>query len=149
VHWELIGSPVWATAYDQQTQDKMIRDGKVWGFDKIPSRIEQMKAWMQQPPPAGYDAVAYYTHCQGGCDRTGEFVASYRMNYYHTPLLKTIYDMNNNECGRAPDYFATGAIGWYCLTWNLYNATKAGPAVPDCLTAYKCQLFKGCQDTNK
>lgn len=150
IHWELLGAVEWATGMSTAEQDAMIRDGTVWKEDQIPTRIQLVRDMLLAGPPSddAYDALVVYVHCAGGCDRTGEFVGSYRMNYFHTLQLQPIYAMDVEECGRAPDYFASGALGWFCLTWNVYNATALRlPPMTDCLSAYSCSLFGSCNAT--
>ena len=151
MNWVLVGAVVWPTSYTPAQQNSMIQDGKVWEVDQLPTRIKTFRDMLRQDPPAGYDTVVYYVHCQAGCDRTGEFVGAYRMTYDFpdvaspAPLIRDIYNENCAECGRCPNYFSSGAQGWYCLTMNLLNRTN--PAT-DCTTAYKCDLFKSCTSTN-
>lgn len=151
MNWVLVGAVVWPTGYTTAQQDEMIRDGKVWETDQLPTRIQAFRGMLHQEVPAGYDTVVYYVHCQAGCDRTGEFVGAYRMTYdlpdvaSPAPLINGIYNENCAECGRCPNYFSSGAQGWYCLTMNLLNRTNQ---ITDCTTAYKCDLFKSCTATN-
>lgn len=145
--WELLGAVLWANDLSTAEQDKMIRDGDIWKEDKLPSRVQLMRKMLLGGPPAGYKVLAVYVHCAGGCDRTGEFVGAYRMSFFHTPELRPIYAMDVSECGRAPDYFASGALGWYCLQWNLFNSTSGEPPMPDCLDAYTCKPFGSCNAT--
>jgi hypothetical protein len=148
LHWELLGAVEWATGMTTAQQDAMIQDGTVWKEDQVPVRIQLVRDMLLAGPPSGYDALVVYVHCAGGCDRTGEFVGSYRMNFFHTAQLAPIYGQDVQECGRAPDYYASGALGWFCLTWNLYNSTALSlPPMTDCLTAYTCKLLGSCTAT--
>jgi hypothetical protein len=163
LQWLLVGDLVQPGEVSEKEREKMVREGKIWDIDKIPERVRHMKAILEQGPPAGYKALVVYVHCQGGCDRTGEFIAAYRMAYQYAPTLSIQYELDCTECGRCPDWFATGAIGWYCLTWNTYNSTQStnstsgsgsgeGAPLPDCLDAYTCDFFKHgnpCQSTGK
>lgn len=150
LHWELLGAVEWATGMTTAEQDAMIQAGTVWKEDQVPVRIQLVRDMLLNGPPSGYDALVVYVHCAGGCDRTGEFVGSYRMNFFHTAQLAPIYAQDVQECGRAPDYFASGALGWFCLTWNLYNATALSlPPMTDCLTAYTCKLLGSCTATGQ
>jgi hypothetical protein len=148
LQWELLGAVEWATGMSTSEQNALIQDGTVWREDQVPIRIQRVRQMLLDGPPAGYDALVVYVHCAGGCDRTGEFVGAYRVNFFHTLQLKPIYELDVEECGRAPDYYASGALGWFCLTWNLYNASALKlPPMPDCLTAYTCDLFGPCNAT--
>ncbi len=152
MQWELFGAPIWATELPNETVQEMLNNPNkdIWAVDQLPERVGRMRqSILRSGPPQGYDAQIVYVHCAGGCDRTGEFVGAYRMAFYPQSTLKPIYDMDVAECGRSPNYFASGALGWYCLQWNKYNATPPRlPQMPDCLTAYTCELFGKCDPTN-
>ena len=152
MQWELFGAPIWASELPNSTVQRMLENPstEIWEIDQLPTRLDIMRSGiLASGPKAGYDALVVYVHCAGGCDRTGEFVGSYRMAFHPQPSLKPIYAMDVEECGRAPDYFASGALGWYCLEWNKYNASveKHLPPIDDCLTAYSCSLFGSCHAT--
>lgn len=40
------------------------------------------------------------------------------------------YALDTADCGRAPDYWATNAIAWYCLTLEMQGGAQLG----DCLS---------------
>jgi len=66
----------------------------------------------------------YYDH---SCDRTGEFSGSYYMQYQGYNVSGA-FARNTVECGRAPNSFSKGALGWYCLTLE-----KEGRSLGNCL----------------
>lgn len=147
VQWLLLGAPVWATAFTPEQQLQYIVSGKIFGIDQLPDRVVKLRAMLEAGPPEGYDALAVYVHCAAGCDRTGELIASYRLAYWHSVSLSDVYVRNIAECGRSPDYYSTGMLGWYCLSWNYFNASATLPAVSDCLTAYNCTKYGPCNAT--
>lgn len=57
--------------------------------------------------------VIFYVHCNAGCDRTGQFVASYRMTYKASNYFDAMRS-NKLECGRKPNKFSVNAIKSYC-----------------------------------
>lgn len=152
INWELLGAPLWPSAFSPAEVQSMIATGKVWATDQIPTRMTAFISMLHQAPPAGYDAVAYYVHCQAGCDRTGEFVGSYRVttelanNPEAKPVIATIFQQNCAECGRCPNYYSAGALGWYCMTVNYFNRTNM-PPLSDCFTAFNCEPLGSCTAT--
>ena len=46
-------------------------NGSVWAVDQVPTRVEALQKMLNTAYPR-YAAI--YVHCEGGCDRTGEFV---------------------------------------------------------------------------
>jgi hypothetical protein len=149
VPWWLLGAPLWPQDVSAAARTALIDDGTVWRIDQLPERVVLLRRMLEAGPPPGYDALVVYGHCAAGCDRTGEMVAAYRMSYLYEPTLLAQYEKDVAACGRAPSYFCTGMIGWYCLTWNMRNATPPRrPALPDCLTAYNCTLFGSCRPNN-
>lgn len=58
----------------------------------------------------------FYVHCNAGCDRTGEFIAAYRMTMNLTSCSDAT-DKNINECGRPQNYYSINGNYWYC--WYL------------------------------
>ncbi|MGB2105957.1 MAG: hypothetical protein ACPHVV_01795 [Porticoccaceae bacterium] len=55
----------------------------------------------------------FYIHCNAGCDRTGEFVAAYRMTI-NKSSCSDASDKNLAECGRAQNYYSVNGTYWYC-----------------------------------
>ena len=50
-------------------------------------------------------------HCTAGCDRTGEFIGSYRLQFQGVDVYE-MYQMDTDECGRSPNYWSTMALEW-------------------------------------
>lgn len=148
LEWLLVGDLIWPAWVSPTERNKMIENGTIWVIDKIPQRLRQVRQMLRDGPPQGYDALAIYCHCAGGCDRTGEFITSYEMAFHYRPTLLEQYKRDCSSaygCGRCPDFWTTGGIAWYCLAFNLFNSSTSRPPLPDCLTAYECKLFGGCE----
>jgi len=130
----------------------MISNGSVWKVDQIPERIAKVQSMIHSATPIGPStatAVAVLIHCSAGCDRTGEFIGSYRMQYEFpsTPYLNAsdIYVADVAECGRAPDYWATSALQWFCFD---VEYASGGSELGDCLKFAKCTDLKHCEPIN-
>lgn len=69
----------------------------------------------------------FYVHCNAGCDRTGEFVAAYRMTMNKTSCSDSS-DKNLAECGRPQNYYSVNGTYWYCR----YLRSIGSEVVCDC-----------------
>lgn len=147
VHWPLVGNVVSPGDVNESERTALIKNGSVWEVDHIPERIAQLNQWLDAPGNVSALAHVYYVHCSAGCDRTGEFVGSYRIKY----MLPTVqfqnasgmYWLDTTECGRSPNYYSTTALMWYCFTYQ-YLEPQTPPA-GDCLGFAKCQIFGDCK----
>lgn len=152
LQWRLLMLGYMPAQFSQEQQRQMINDGSIWRADQLPSRVVALRDMLLRGPPHGprkYAALVVFCHCVAGCDRTGEFVAAYRMTYLPQTRLLPQYQLDCSECGVCPVFTSTAAVGWYCLTWNLWNATAMHrPALPDCLSCYDCQPGGGCRVVN-
>ena len=123
--------------------------GDLWLIDQIPSRISFANSLLTTKRSDNIPLIIY-VHCVGGCDRTGEFVATYRLKYGGTDMniihknITQIYDLDVSECGRAPDYWSTTSIEWYCVCYRIdtddYN-------IGDCTEIADCKYGGSCQPT--
>jgi|GEM_PF-4202973 len=57
--------------------------------------------------------IVVYVHCVGGCDRTGEIVGAYRMQYMREEI-QTVFDKNTQECGRNENIYSVDSLKAYC-----------------------------------
>lgn len=127
----------------------------VEAIDGLESRVEKLFAMLQEE-----SSVVIYVHCSGGCDRTGEFFAGYRLlkgDFRHgrpgtSPIppqrnISEIYMEDVVECGRPPNYFATTALKWfcYCQSYKGMNIV-GGPRVADPICSHfaSCKTFGDC-----
>ena len=55
-----------------------------------------------------------------------------------------MYALDVTECGRAPNYFGTNGLEWYCL---YYGENFNGPTDETCWDFAKCSLFGRCEPT--
>lgn len=103
-----------------------------WQPDTLIERIALLRSWLggdyyglPNPPPANTSWV-FYVHCSGGCDRTGEVIAAYSMQYLGTKWDDINYT-NYNCCGGRPfgcrNY---NAARWYCLWIYLTTGQDLG-----------------------
>ncbi len=64
---------------------------------------------------------------------------------YLVPNISRAYALDVSECGRAPNYFSTSALEWFCL----YRAQNlADNAADPCLSFAKCKTFGDCHPTD-
>eukprot|EP01084_Bolivina_argentea_P120701 213994_1 len=93
----------------------------LWLIDQIPTRIDYTHQILLTER---YDKlpVVIYVHCVGGCDRTGEFIATYRLQYSENKNITDIYAKDIQECGRCPNELATSSIEWFCICYKQQNA---------------------------
>lgn len=125
-----------------EDERKKMANSTVWGVDKIPDRVQDINTMLKQGRPDR--AVAIYVHCTAGCDRTGEVVGSYRMQYTVHNGIK-MYNLNCAECGRPPNYWSTTAQQWYCYYYQYrFNTQVLG----DCMGFATCKMFGDCKPTH-
>eukprot|EP00466_Bigelowiella_natans_P006244 jgi/Bigna1/140900/aug1.59_g15608 len=80
-------------------------------------------------------STVFYVHCNAGCDRTGEFIGSYMMSYLGYNAT-TAMGEDCRQCGRCPNFYATNAMGFWCLTLQeRKERTNLG----------NCKDFAGCK----
>jgi len=97
--------------------------GPIWSHDKLPERMNAVNQWMNTANASG--PWVMYAHCQYGCDRTGEFIAAYRMQWMNSTLADA-YAKDTTECGRKPDTPHTYAIDWYCWYYEITTGLNIG-----------------------
>jgi len=119
-HWAVLESPGlvppnWIP--DPILRNKLCDGNKIWFIDQIPTRISYVNSVLTSQR-ADKLPVVIYVHCEGGCDRTGEFIASYRLQYSKLQNITEIYNLDVQECGRAPNDFATSSIEWFCVCYK-------------------------------
>jgi len=129
------------TFYNLSTAEKMAVS-EVWAIDQLPTRLETLRQMLETKTDVPH---LMYAHCTAGCDRTGEFIGSYRMQYLRLNTTD-MYAADTSECGRSPNWFGTSALEWFCLYLQETNGTQPEPAA-DCETFATCELFGKCHPT--
>ncbi len=127
------------SAYPPAVAQQMALNGSVWKVDQTPSRVAILNKMLNTPAAV---PQVIYVHCNAGCDRTGEVIGAYRMQF-EGKNTTTMYELDTYECGRSPNYFSTSALEWYCI----YYTASTGNNIGDCETFATCALFGKCQPT--
>lgn len=149
-HWPILTSASLATPKmvpDYDIWEKVCNSGDLWLADQIPARISFAHSLLSTKRSDNVPVIMY-VHCEGGCDRTGEFVATYRLKYGGTNMdninknITQIYDLDVTECGRAPDYFSTTSIEWYCVC---YRIDTGDYSIGECTEIADCKYAGSCQ----
>jgi hypothetical protein len=125
------------SVYPPAEREKMALNGSVWDIDKLPERLAALRDMLTSD--AGRPQLIV-VHCVAGCDRTGEVIGGYRMQFGLAPNATAAYAADVAECGRAPNYFSTNALEWMCVTLEAQNNAPLG----DCLHLAKCKPFGPC-----
>jgi hypothetical protein len=147
VNWVLFGNIIPpSTVPEDQLENWCINDNTtVWAIDQIPTRIETLHKWMADNS-TGVPQV-FYTHCSAGCDRTGEFVGSYRTRFMLDSVpfqnITGVYALDVSECGRPPNFYSTTALEWYCYTYQFQFNKDIGA----CTEFATCKPFGDCEPT--
>ena len=116
-------------------------DGEVWKKDQLPLRLQTVRSLLYAPHSSG-KTLLIIVHCQAGCDRTGEFVGSYRM-LYEGSNVTDMYARDVTECTRPPNYFSTSALEWFCYYLSLHQGMAPG----NCTGFATCEPFGKCKPT--
>lgn len=125
--WPLVGQLLPPQDVSSSDRAKLAGDNAtLWSIDQLPQRLTALrKAFLDETGPP---QVIYY-HCEAGCDRTGEFSASYYMSYLGYNVSRA-YATDKTICGRDPEVLSNNAIGWWCETLQFAGVTGVG----DCLS---------------
>jgi hypothetical protein len=138
INWPLGLAGLLPPNFYPEPERRKMANGSVWEIDKIPDRVQIVHDMLV----AGRadKQLVIYVHCSAGCDRTGEFVGSYRMQFT-TPNAIKMYNLNCAECGRAPNYFGTTGLEWYCYYYEYRYEKDIG----DCMGFAECKMFGDCK----
>jgi len=141
VTWPLLGSAL--EPKHTPGRDGLVKSGK-WAVagnaDGLVKRLNETRTMLLNTTAA---PTVMFAHCNAGCDRTGEFIGAYAMTYMGYNVT-TAMGEGCRQCGRCPNYFASSAIGWWCLTLKAQGRTDIG----NCLDFCGCKLFKSCDAHN-
>lgn len=137
-NWMTLGSLLQPQHASNRTARVERGDWAIGGHaDHLPQRLNatrQLLTNLSNPWP-----TVIYVHCNAGCDRTGEFIGSYAMTYLGYNVT-TMYGEACRQCGRCPNYYATSALGWWCLTL----AARGWPVQGSCLNFAGCKFLGDC-----
>src|SRR5579862_1330887 len=99
-----------------------------WLPDPLIWRVATLRSWLEDPatlplqpqPPLPKIAppVAFYVHCDGGCDRTSEMIGAYRLRYM--PSSWTMENAWSNMCNEHPCTNVMGCGNYMALEWYAY-----------------------------
>jgi hypothetical protein len=129
---------------DWPKPDRCAHSKNVWGVDKIPDHVNAIRTIFETK---GDSPIAIVVHCTAGCDRTGEVIGSYTLQYLEPNVTKA-YAMDQCQPSRYPNYWGTGAMEWYCY---LLRCGTSGPFSDTgiCDHFADCKTFGACVPTNK
>jgi len=117
---------------------RQMANSTVWEIDKIPERVVAVNNMLKQGRPD--KPLVIFVHCTAGCDRTGEFIGSYRIQFQKSQTVP-MFNANCAECGRCPNYWASTALEWYCYYFQYRYSVSIG----DCMDFADCQMFGDCK----
>lgn len=137
--WPTLGSVIEAKHTPASVRAALVSNGS-WAVqghaDHLHERLNRTRAALLNTSGA---PTVLFVHCNAGCDRTGEFVAAYALSVLGYNIT-TAYGEACKQCGRCPNYYATQAIAWWCLT----ERAARGAAVGDCLDFEGCKFLGDC-----
>jgi len=137
--WTTLGSLIRPSHVSASKRDHYVREGS-WAIgghgDHLEARLNATYALLRD---VGSSPKVIFAHCNAGCDRTGEFIGAYGMTFLGYNVT-TAYGEACRQCGRCPNYYATSALGWWCLTLAARGAGHLG----DCLDFAGCRFLGSC-----
>ncbi len=78
--------------------------------DQLPKRLPELRSMLENQ---GAIPLIVYAHCEAGCDRTGEFIASYLMQFKNYTIEQS-WESDTVSCGREPYHVNQYSMEWYC-----------------------------------
>ncbi len=83
--WDTYGTPFCYFTLPPNLRQEWIKTFDQWLEDPLVWRTARLRYWLETSNlPIQRDnnrPVVFYVHCDGGCDRTGEMIAAYRLRY--------------------------------------------------------------------
>jgi len=121
--WPLNGDVTSPDIYPSWLLEERAKDLPNWQTDQLPELMQQVVSILHNHTAA--NPVVIYFHCEEGSDRTGEFAASYYMQYSNMTLEQSL-QLDDKIAGRKILKPQQWAAEWYC--WYLkyalgYNLT--------------------------
>jgi len=137
IWWDTNGTDV--CCFDVTDPDKfaqMVATLDEWISDEPISRVDTLRSWLETPKlpkrsPTGVPYV-FYVHCDGGCDRTGELIGTYRLRYMGWSWLRMWNEQPCNDSEGHPRPMGCNnyrTVQWYAfwLKQQLgFNLTDVG-----------------------
>lgn len=126
--WPLVGQLLPPKDFSSAEQkDLAAADSALWAIDQLPSRLTTLAAALN----TSYAVPrVFYIHCEAGCDRTGEFSASWYMNYGFLGQRLTqpqAVALDTTDCGRLPYNVSVYGAQWYCVYLRDYYGIDPSP----------------------
>ena len=135
--------PIYGSALDVSKtpfEKRLVTKG-TWAIDGhadyLPERLAATRALLLNESAAL--PIVLYTHCNAGCDRTGEFIGAYAMSYLGYNVTTAMGEACR-QCGRCPNFYATQSLSWWCLTLEQRGHAGLG----DCRRIATCRYLKDC-----
>jgi hypothetical protein len=105
---------------DQVPEDKWANISEsMFVVDQLPQRVAALETLLATKAPSWAEGkpLVIMVHCSAGCDRTGEVIGAFRLSHYNNPQMSAadMYALDVSECTRAPNYYSTHALEWYCI----------------------------------
>lgn len=112
-----------------------------WSTDNLWIRVPALRSYLTRKtsPP-----TVIYLHCDCGCDRTGELMGSYAMQY-QGKTWDQVCEWNNQIAGRPQMCPNVHSMQWYCLYLNQVLGFKS---TGNCLNDHYC-LPVSCMSDRK
>ena len=107
--WSLFGAPFSPSSIKKASIREYIAE-HIWVLDKLPERLSNLR---QSLETWNNGTLIVYGHCEAGCDRTGEFMGSYLMQYKNKTIMES-WESDTSSCGREPYHVSEYAMQWYC-----------------------------------
>jgi hypothetical protein len=84
--WDTYGTPVCYFQKSPAERQQLLASFDQWLGEPLVWRTATLRSWLEGAPlpVTPYNTalpIVFYVHCDGGCDRTGEMVAAYRLRY--------------------------------------------------------------------
>ena len=124
--WDTNGTSVCYFNTPQDQRGHMVETIDQWLGDPLVWRVATIRTWLEdatQVPSNGRPGVpiVIYVHCDGGCDRTGEMIAAYRLRYMNDAWSAVWGDQ---PCQRPMGCNNYRAVQWYAFWLNQTQGFK-------------------------
>jgi hypothetical protein len=104
----------------------------VWAVDHVPTKVRYVRQVLMTPSPER--PIIIYIHCTKGCDRTGQILGGYLLDYV-VHNISVVYHMNAVACGEEQNGHSTFVSGWAgrthqcaCICRHAWGTVRGGRA---------------------